>query len=146
MARDLLDLANDMDKLAESVPQAVADVGNQVALVIISDLARTTPVDTSKALSNWQLNVGTAPTAEIAAHTPGIKGSSRNASAQETIARATQELQGRQAGQAIYIANRLPYIKRLNEGYSGQQPAGFVERSILVARIFLRGIKVKLKV
>ncbi|MCW2763975.1 MAG: hypothetical protein JWR85_4176 [Marmoricola sp.] len=145
MARGLLDLANDMDRLADRLPGAIADVGNRVVITIVSDLAYKTPVDTSRALSNWRVNVGTPPTESILPHYPGIGGSTQTASAQETIAAAKAALKGRKAGQTIYIANRLPYIKRLNEGYSGQQPAGFVERSILVGRISMRSIKINLK-
>ena len=140
-----MDLANDMTKLADSIPQAVADVGNQVALTIVGDLAYHTPVDTSKALSNWVVSVGTPSTSEIKAHSAGKFGSTQQQSAAETLAQAKQALANRKAGQTIYITNRLPYIKRLNEGYSKQQPAGFVERSILVGRIFMRTAKVNLK-
>lgn len=145
MARGLLDLSKDMNSLAAKVPKTVADVGNRVVLTVVSDLAFKTPVDTSQALSNWIVSVGSPSTAQIKPHYRGDLGSTQISSAQETIAAAKAVLKNRKAGQKVYITNRLPYIKRLNEGYSRQQPAGFVERSILVGRIYMRTAKLNLK-
>ncbi|MGM0422338.1 MAG: hypothetical protein ACQEQL_04470 [Pseudomonadota bacterium] len=35
-------------------------------------------------------------------------------------------------GNKVYIANGLPYIRRLNDGHSSQQPEGFIEEAIQV--------------
>ena len=35
-------------------------------------------------------------------------------------------------GDSVYIANGLPYIRRLNDGHSTQQPEGFIEKAIQV--------------
>jgi hypothetical protein len=34
----------------------------------------------------------------------------------------------------MHITNNLPYIVRLNQGYSAQAPAGYVEQGVLAAR------------
>ena len=134
MAKTLLDLANDMNKLADSIPQAISSYKVKIAQTIVADLAYKTPVDTSQAISNWVVTLGAKNVGIIRPHYPGEYGSTRNASAQETIQRANVVLSKKKPGESIFITNNLPYIVRLNDGYSAQAPAGFVERSILIGR------------
>lgn len=143
---DLLELARRMNQLAAQVPQAAADAAAQVALTVIADLAYHTPVDTSQALSNWQASVGESYAPQIKPHFPGSAGSTQRSSAEVTIANAKQALAKATPGQTIYVANDLPYIRRLNyDGWSAQGDH-FVERAVLVGRMSIRGMKLKLKV
>lgn len=134
MARTLLDLADSLDKKAEEINQAASHHAVKVALTIVGDLAYHTPVDTSQALSNWDVTLDSPATEKHGPHFPGIQGSTQKASAQETIDRAKAVLKSKKPGQPIFITNNQPYIKRLNDGYSKQVPAGFVERAVLLAR------------
>lgn len=134
MGRSLLDLANDLDKKANLVETAASDLAVEIAMVVITDLANTTPVDTSKALSNWIVTLGSPTNQKVPAHFKGSRGSTKSASVAQTIANARDFLKKKKPGQTIYISNRQPYIKRLNEGYSGQAPAGFVQRAVLLGR------------
>lgn len=140
----LLDLADEMDKLAgTAIPQEVSDFTVKVAITILTDLVYHTPVDTSKALSNWLGSLDAPAVGTIDAHFPGEKGSSQRASAAETIDAAKAVWASKQPGQSIFITNNLPYIQRLNEGYSGQQPAGFVERAELIGSKLIPTFKLK---
>lgn len=143
MPRTLLDLAADMNKLADSIPQAISSYKVKIAQTIVADLAYKTPVDTSQAISNWVVTLGARNVGIVPPHYPGESGSTRNASAQETIQRANIVLQQKKPGQSIFITNNLPYIVRLNDGYSAQAPAGFVERSILIGRRMASKFKLK---
>jgi hypothetical protein len=134
MARTLLDLANDLDGLNGKVSVASSEHAKKVALTIVGDLAYHTPVDTSKALSNWDVTLDAPASGKHGPHYPGKHGSTFSQSAAETLERAKAILANKQPGQSIFITNNLPYIKRLNEGYSAQAPAGFVERALLLAR------------
>ena len=131
---NLLDLANRLDKLAENIGEASSDHAVKVALTIVGDLAYKTPVDSSQALSNWDVTLDTPATAKHGPHVPGVQGSTQKASAQETIDRAKKVLANKKPGQVIYITNNQPYIRRLNDGYSKQVPSGFVERAVLIGR------------
>lgn len=44
--------------------------------------------------------------------------------------RANQAFIRVKAGDTLYLANSTPYIKRLNEGWSKQAPARFVEMTV----------------
>lgn len=143
MPRTLLDLANQMDGLSKKIAQSASDAAIKVAQTIVADLAYKTPVDTSQALSNWIVQVGSAYVGKIDPHYPGEFGSTRNSSAQATINAAIAALKAKKPGEPIFIRNNQPYIVRLNEGYSGQAPAGFVEASIMIGRQTLKNFKVK---
>lgn len=143
MANDLFKLADKLERKAKAIEEAASQTAVDVALAIVGDLAYKTPVDTSQALSNWQVSLDAPLTTFISPHYPGEFGSSQNASAQETINRAKAVLKDKKPGQKIYITNNAPYIVRLNNGHSGQQPAGFVERAVLIGRKTIKNFKVK---
>lgn len=96
-------------------------------------LVMATPVDTGHARANWQVGIGQEPTEEL---------DDTDKSGQNTIARAAAVLSTRRSGEAIYLANNVRYLQRLNEGWSAQAPAGFVEKAINTAIQGFRSSKV----
>lgn len=143
MANDLLSLAVSLERKAKAIDEAASKTAVDTALAIVGDLAYKTPVDTSQALSNWIVTLDTPSGQQIKPHYPGSGGSTYRASAAETINNAKAVLKNKKPGQAIFITNNLPYIKRLNDGYSAQAPAGFVERAVLIGRKMLSKFKIK---
>ena len=143
MAGSLLDLANRMDALNASIHAAASDTAKKIAETVVSDLAFKTPVDTSEALSNWVVTLDKPNVGTIDPHYPGEFGSTQVASAQQTINEARNILKQKKPGQPIYITNNVPYIRRLNDGHSGQAPAGFVERAVLIGRKIAQKFKLR---
>ena len=143
MAKSLIDLASSLNKKANEIVKAASDLAVGTAFTIVGDLAIKTPVDTSKAISNWQTDLNKAPANTIAPHYPGSDGSTFSASAGETLLKAKIVLRNKKPGTDIYITNNLPYIKKLNEGSSKQEPAGFAERAILLGRKYRESRKGK---
>lgn len=103
---------------------------------MIEYLVAQTPVDTSKALSNWRVAVGGSSygAEEIPAYFIGSHGSTQTSSSRAAIDAAVAALRSARAGSPIAIINQAPYIGRLAAGSSTQAPAGWVEGSLLVAR------------
>jgi hypothetical protein len=97
---DLLALARLATRMEKAVDEAASDAAKQVAVTLVGELAYTTPVDTSKALSNWQAALGAPNSPQIKPHFPGEKGSTQKASAEQTIA-ACETGSGRQKAGAI---------------------------------------------
>ena len=143
MAKGLLDLVTSLEKKAKAIDEAASKLAVDTALTIVGDLAYKTPVDTSQALSNWQVSLGSPVDSKIPPYYPGEGGSTRNSSAQSTIDAAKNALKQKRPGVTIYISNVLPYIRRLNDGYSKQAPAGFVERAVLIGRKMRKNFKIK---
>jgi hypothetical protein len=108
--------------------QSNADVmTKKVALATDASVVISTPVDTGRARSNWVAEIG-APASGVvepyALNNP-------SGSAQAAIAQAQAVVGGYKTGQEIHITNNLDYIGKLNEGWSAQAPAGFVQSAVL---------------
>ena len=120
-------LAADMRKLNKRIPEFASEKASDLSQRIAAGLIGSTPVDTSKALSNWQIGVNEEPDEEVEAYVPGSKGSSQAESAQIAYLKAKKELERKKPREPIYIVNNVEYIDDLNAGKSPQAPAGFVE-------------------
>jgi hypothetical protein len=143
MAKSLLDLARSLEAKAVAIEDAANKTAIDVATATLDYLAYNTPVDTSQALSNWQVSLGSPKRSFIGARVPGMFGSTQHQSAQQTIAEAVAILTNKKPGQAIYIVNNLDYIVALNEGTISRQPGGFVEAAILVGKQEIKKFKLR---
>lgn len=66
---------------------------------------------------NWQLGVGVIPTGEI----PGVDPTGANLNGR-VIAKIPEDA----AGKVYWLANNVPYARRLEDGHSSQRPKGLV--------------------
>jgi hypothetical protein len=142
----LRDVAYQIARIENAIPQAGNELKQQVALTIVTELAYKTPVDTSQALSNWQASIGVENKTQIKPHFPGEKGSTQRASADQTIQLAKAIIMQSKPGDTIYLTNWLPYIRRLDEGHSQQQPAGFIGRAVQKGGRSAKTVKLTIKV
>jgi len=91
----------------------------KTALDIDRQLVNQTPVDTGRAKSNWIATVG-VPSSETRESTTPINN--------EPVYNSAK------FGQKIFITNNLPYIQRLNNGYSAKAPSGYVDAIVRSAQ------------
>ena len=99
---------------------------------IFARIVRGTPIDTGRARSNWIASVGTANLTFRAARVPYPRGGGPKDYGDTIIRRNNRILKTIQSGQSAFLSNSLPYIRRLEYGWSkGQAPHGMV-RSALV--------------
>lgn len=134
-------LATKLRKNASGLPKAASDLNKRVSRAVVADLTNVTPVDTSQAISNWQLSIHEPVAGDRPAFVVGSQGSTKDASAAAARATAERQLRFKKPEDFVYISNVLPYIVPLNEGSSRQAPAGFVERSVLMGRSIIKGAK-----
>lgn len=102
-------------------------VATRVDQVVVTE----TPVDTGRARSNWQAEIGNA-----------AEGTVEPVSAEAALARNQLKIDGAKAGDEIHLTNNLSYIGKLNEGHSAQAPAGYVEEAVLTAIGSIKGDKI----
>lgn len=145
MAKNLLDLADSMEATIAAIDNAASKTAVKAAIAIVGNLTDVTPVDTSNALSNWVANPAYPLTWEIAPHFRGMYGSTQASSAAAAMADAEVNLARKKPGEPIYINNNADYIGDLNAGSSKQEPAGFVERAIVIGRNELKNFKLEYK-
>lgn len=119
-------------KVAEKQSNLVAIT---VGKAVLRDLVSVTPVDTSLALSNWQVGLGAPVTSRVSAFAFGRKGSTANTSRPAAIQKGEAVLNSKKPGQTIYISNLTQYIGDLDKGSSKQFAGNFILRARQVARV-----------
>lgn len=123
----------DLKKYAKQTGTKLDDVCRAVTMELFSGVIQMTPVgDPSKWLSNppegytggsaranWQATIGTPATGTVGSTDPSGGG---------TISAMRAKVKG---GQVNYLTNNLPYINRLEYGWSSQTPAGMVRVNVV---------------
>lgn len=140
----LRDLSRRLNVLRKRLPEQVNQLKVDIAEEIVTHFAMVTPVDTSKALSNWQIGIGSAAGGEIEAHFVGTLGSTEGISVGATISAAKTKLANSTSGVSVHITNNADYITDLDQGSSRQFAGGFDRRAILIAQNALRTFRIKL--
>lgn len=125
--------ARRMRQIAREIEPAVGGAVNTAAGLILATVIPATPVDTGRARGNWQVSIGVAIRSEIERLDKTGAG---------TLNQGRSQISMRPPGQTIYISNNVPYIGRLNEGYSAQAPAAFVEMAVRTAVAHLRNVRI----
>jgi hypothetical protein len=134
----LNDLANRMDKLASDISGETNAVSKEVGIAVLKQLVLNTPVDTSFAVSNWQVGIGSKVSGYRPAFSKGAKGSTRAISAGAAIRDGIDKIKAKQPGETIFISNTAPYIGDLDKGSSRQFSGNFRQLAKFTADVVLR--------
>lgn len=130
----LRDLANRLTAQAGGLNVQANAVKQNAASQIVEYIIRSTPVDTGKAIANWQVTLDMPSAVAIDPYIKGREGSTYEINVDQALQAAKAVIGAARPGQEIWIQNVLPYIQRLNEGWSTQNPGGFVEAAQLIGR------------
>lgn len=117
------DLKGILNKAGANVTANADRLVRRCALATDAAVVIATPVDTGRARSNWQVELGQA--AQGVVDVPDKSG-------QSAISQGKRVIDTYKSGTSINLTNNLPYIERLNDGWSAQAPAGFVEKAVQV--------------
>lgn len=140
----LLQFSRNIRKLGSRIENNSVALTKRVAKRALTSLVEGTPVDEGDARSNWRVSLGNPTRSVIPAYSPGKKlgiGERQNARAAIRAGFATiNQLRvgakrgSGQAGTALFITNAIPYLGRLRDGYSSQQPNDWVQVALLEAQ------------
>ena len=128
----LLEFSRRIALIGTGVVEEADRLVRTVALLADQTVVLRTPVDKGRARSNWSVALDAPPRTQIEAYAPGQQGSTGAANAQAALAQGAAAISGYSGwrNSSINISNNLPYINRLNQGWSSQAPAGFVEAAV----------------
>lgn len=104
-----------------AVRELARDVSRKVGLDVLTALVFASPVDTGRFRGNWQMDIGRDPQGELE-RTDRAGGA--------TVSANLAALSNPDPFAPVYVVNNLPYGPRLNDGWSRQAPAGFVEAAV----------------
>lgn len=117
-------------KIDRTLDQGIRATLFEVSTAIIKD----TPAKTGRARGNWQASIGRGATGEVSV------GSVRSGEA-KAIADVDQTVRVA-VGDLYYLTNNLPYIERLEYGWSKKHPDGMVRKNLQnFNRLLVKNIK-----
>lgn len=117
----------------KKVEEAALEKFKDAITTVADEVATRTPIDTSRAKSNWQASVGSPATSEVP-FAAGSRGSTESQALATVRASAEQAAAQAKLGDKAFVTNRVPYIRQLNAGSSAQAAPNFVEHSVDVAK------------
>lgn len=120
MANEHDTFAADVKKFSDKAKLAMPTVVRMIAMEVYGRIIKRTPVDTGRARANWMLSLGNPDLATT---------ESTDKTGQTTLASGLSQVAKYTDG-SIWITNNLPYIKRLENGWSKQAPNGMVRLTI----------------
>jgi hypothetical protein len=122
---DLRQFDLDLSKFSEQIEKSSGKFIKKIAFTLLRDIVLRTPVDTGRARANWHVSVGASSNAVFGG--PDTKfGASGGASL--ALGSMNQLANYGEGGRypPIWLQNNLPYIVRLENGWSKQAPSGMV--------------------
>lgn len=105
------------DWFKEEVEGTIYLITQKIALYALSGVVLKTPVAEGRARANWGVELGTW-TAQV--------NDNYDKNGMPTINAGQSIIQNSKAYEVVYLSNSLPYINRLENGWSQQAPAGMV--------------------
>ena len=112
----------DLDAFSKQLGVGLDTTVRKVAIDIHDGVILKTPRDTGRAAVSWNIQAGTP---DNSVEPPRSDNSGAANATGEAQAKQSRIVPGDGMG-AIYITNSLPYIERLEFGYSKQSPQGMV--------------------
>lgn len=109
-----------MSKFNDKVKSLGQIAVRKICLELTTAIIYKTPRKTGRAQSNWFASIG----APVVGVSPVIESSAISVVARES------KMADSAYGNIYWLSNNLPYIERLEYGYSKQTPAGMVRLSI----------------
>lgn len=126
-----------MRRRGRNVPKNAAELVKKAARRALYLVAHRSPYRTGQFRANWLVSRNTPNTK----FTEYASAGGRGAAAQIAIDRGNSVIDGAKPGDELILQNNAPYARKLNDGWSAQAPAGFVEAALQEAAGAVRGVK-----
>lgn len=120
MADQISAIIADLEGVAESV---IIDL----TLEMTANLVEDTPIDIGWARANWIPAIGSPP---ILAQSGDPDAGDVSIAVSRQSSGQAEVLTYKIDSGPVFVSNNAPYIRRLNDGWSKQAPAGFVQISM----------------
>ncbi len=117
----LIEFQADLDAFASKLKIGVGNAMKAITNAITEKVVSGTPVDSGRARDNWFVTLD-QPSDEYDPH-PELKGG-------EAIAPHEQPDLQIDGTRSVFISNNCPYIVLLEDGHSGQAPAGMAQVAV----------------
>jgi hypothetical protein len=129
LAKPISRLGPDIGRQKRDIVKQLEKLGRVSTRRAFATLVDATPVDTSKAVTNWRAS-RTVPLTDVAG--PGVssvKGSGASAARARAKDVAEPVIAGFGIGDTLYITNNVPYIGLLNDGSPRHRAANMLRKA-----------------
>jgi hypothetical protein len=109
---------SDWEKVSQKLDRVLSEGIRATLFEVGTAIIKQTPFDTGRARGNWQASVNGASGGELSRTSEGA-----------AIAQLSQEASAA-VGNTFFFTNNLPYIRRLEYGYSKKAPDGMVRKNL----------------
>ena len=123
-----------VNKFAKTAPEQANAVIRKSTLELFTDVVMDTPVATGRARGNWQVSFG-APASGVLDERGDKENDNKTSS--PTAGVVTDALNSDRTTSVIFLTNNLPYIKKLEYGWSKKAARGMVRKNLLKANATL---------
>ena len=124
---------NDIRKFAKKAGTNMVTVRKSLFFELSKEIMERTPVDTGRARANWIPSTGKPSSMTVRSNNDYV------------MARVQNVLKKTRLDDTLYLVNNLPYINKLEYGYSNKAPKGMVRVTVAGAMVSLkkavRGLK-----
>ena len=115
-------IANELIGISKIIEKNGTNIVRKMGVGILQSVIYATPHDTGKARANWQVTLKRPTNKQL-------KKKDKDGGA--TIAKGERIAIGFKLNDgSIWISNNVPYINRLNNGWSDQAAPGYIERAV----------------
>jgi hypothetical protein len=118
MAGFCVSFESDWQKVSQKLDRVLSEGIRATLFEVGTAIIKETPVDTGRARGNWQASVNSAAGSELSRTSEGAAIVQLSQAASAAI------------GNTFFFTNNVPYIRRLEYGYSDQAPQGMVRRNL----------------
>lgn len=139
------DFSKYLRELNKNIDEDLNNIVKEMTETMLKVIIHRTPVDTSKAVSNWLVSTGNPMYIEYMAHKIGSAGSTRLESSRIAYNLGVAAILKKKSQENIYISNSVDYIKWLEGGGSKQAEPNFINNAInTVLDIYIRKYNIKI--
>ena len=109
---------NPPTRFTKTVSGDIEKQTKRFSLILLRNLVLRSPIDSGRFRNNWLVGLNQKDGRQL------------KSTGNQAVQRGSQKIKSHKAGGSVWISNNLPYARRLNEGWSQQAPANFVEKAI----------------
>jgi hypothetical protein len=132
-----------VSKMSEAMSKAIDVAVVLIAQDGISAMIDATPVDTTLAVSNWQITKNGPSSQTLEPIVKGsVKGSGAQAARNVAKTRAAGKLTGYKGAKTVWITNNVPYISVLEYGDVKHRPSGMVSKGLQAMAVRASSIQI----
>lgn len=145
MARSFVELPEYLKSIEIALAPALTEAHRKIAEEGLVAVVDATPVDTSRAVSNWIVSIGAPSNREVPARAPSVKGSLAKQARDMAASVGTVKLRSLQYMQTVFITNNVPYIGLLEYGSPKHRANNMTSKAMQAMTVYAKQLKIQIK-